>query len=452
MTTYYVDPASGGSDSGTMANPWTDIQSAMNTVAAGDIVYCTGTQTLASSKTLQTAGTAAAYVEWIGTTPAWADDGTKFIMDANSAAAFCVDAADIDYQFFKNFEFKNATSDGVGGVSTPDLYIYQNCDFNNNARYGVFSQRGGRNLHAANCSFNNNSSYGSFNGLGSYSKCQFIGNGDYGLRLSGGLAVSNSLFHNNTNGGIYLITNGPCISGCTIDGETIGINVANPPQGIVDCRITNCTTGITTTSAGASFIGNCFFYGNGTDYSTAGSVFVDSYTRVSGDNTSDGYTDRASDDFTLTDGGEGTFVEVPIGDYSETTNLSYQTQGITPNPSPGGALTFVGISKFEILSNNKFYIEWAAATGGTPSSYNIYMDTSTGAFSNLVKKVPGTVTSTVVSLQSDNSTFVQGGTTYYCSVRAEDSTGAEDTNVLELSNIASGSETIQRMTNTVVSP
>ena len=113
------------------------------------------------------------------------------------------------------------------------------------------------------------------------------------------------------------------------------------------------------------------------------------------------------------------------------------------------APTFAGITKFEILSNGKFYVEWAAGSG-TITAYNIYVRNGSASVftaTYLSKSVDDGITSTIISMEGTQATFLTSGATYYCGVRAVNGT-TEDSGTTTLNNLCSGSETIQRMTNT----
>jgi len=115
------------------------------------------------------------------------------------------------------------------------------------------------------------------------------------------------------------------------------------------------------------------------------------------------------------------------------------------------APTFAGITKFEILSNNKFYVEWATGVG-VITSYNIYLRNGNAAVFSatyLAKKVDDTITAAIVCTEGTQLALPTAGATYHCGVRAENA-GTEDANAVTLSNICAGSEAIQRMTNTIL--
>lgn len=106
---------------------------------------------------------------------------------------------------------------------------------------------------------------------------------------------------------------------------------------------------------------------------------------------------------------------------------------------------FAGITNFEILSSNKFYVKCGTATN-SPDYLNVYISTTATPFAGTYSfKVPYSANKEIlVGFASDHYNPLVGGTVYYCGLRAENSVG-EDTNTAVLSNICSGSEMIQRM-------
>jgi hypothetical protein len=112
---------------------------------------------------------------------------------------------------------------------------------------------------------------------------------------------------------------------------------------------------------------------------------------------------------------------------------------------------FAGITHFEILSNNKFYIKTGTATN-TPIYLVYYIRTATNPFgvAYSFKTAYSANKELVIGEESGHLAPLVAGTRYYCGVRAENANG-EDVNVAELSNLCSGTAMIQRQTITVLS-
>lgn len=105
------------------------------------------------------------------------------------------------------------------------------------------------------------------------------------------------------------------------------------------------------------------------------------------------------------------------------------------------ALTFAGASKVESIGGGMLKVYWAVATGGTVGSYNIYVrNSNSSVFSStyLLAKVPNTLLFYSLRFEADSSTFLINGTTYHIGVKAEESGGSEDSNVVVKSGIPVG--------------
>lgn len=140
MTLRYVDPAASGDNNGTdWTHAWTSLQSAANTAVAGDIVYCRGTQTLSAAIDYNTnsGSDASGFIKFIGCNSGGTVDGTKFVLDASSAATNCILLAAKYYIWWENFEFKNATGDGWDATNANyGNLVFINCVAHNNVGDG----------------------------------------------------------------------------------------------------------------------------------------------------------------------------------------------------------------------------------------------------------------------------------------------------------------------------
>lgn len=138
MTTYYVDPAATGEDDGTSwTDAWASVQTAFDTATAGDIVYCRGTQTLAAQIDIDTrnGSISAGHIKFIGCNAAGNNDGTRFVLDGNSAAGRCL-YGHSDYLWIENFECKNATGEGIYvAIAAGYGQVFINCSSHDN-EYG----------------------------------------------------------------------------------------------------------------------------------------------------------------------------------------------------------------------------------------------------------------------------------------------------------------------------
>jgi len=255
------------------------------------------------------------------------NDGSRAIWDAGSTHANCFNQTTaMNYWSWENHEFINATGDGwnKGDALTSTFMCFKNCAFDNNGGKG-FDANGTRvqSSTLTICQANGNTTVGIDVRSGSVTTafCQTLNNGNDGIRI--GSAI-NCLSHNNTVDGIDALEN---VDGCTIDGNSVG---ARANYMASSNRFTNNDWTLISNSALASI--NNGFYNSGTvDYS--GTFTIKAYDLAL---TSDGYTNRGADDFTLTIGGEGVGVAIAYGLLDEATNIGYYTQGLPPEYSGGG--------------------------------------------------------------------------------------------------------------------
>jgi len=108
------------------------LQSACDAAIADDIIHITRTFTLTAAIDIDTAsGNNGSPIRVIGynyNSGSPIVDGTRSILDANSAAANCIAANGVHYWVLENIEFKNATGDNVTAV-TADVqsWTFINC-------------------------------------------------------------------------------------------------------------------------------------------------------------------------------------------------------------------------------------------------------------------------------------------------------------------------------------
>lgn len=298
MATYYVDPTAVGADNGTtQANAWTTLQRAIDGAgvgatqpAAGDIVYCRAgggnDETLAAATDFDgNSGSASTgYVKYIGVNSSWVADGTRYVLNGNSAATDCVTLTS-NYIWFQNIEVKNATGDGfdlqVGGG---DSAVFVNCYSHTNGSDGWRAGTSVVKLIFINSIAYNNSNDGIETGASNALVLGFVSyqNGARGIFAYGGGAcyAYNKIFDNgNSSNNIdiagrddALIINN-VIDGTNQTGET-GINCSNTTDRtrIFFNRITNCATGIDAGGVSQLFGWN-LFHNNTAD--TANAAFLE---------------------------------------------------------------------------------------------------------------------------------------------------------------------------------
>lgn len=262
MTTYYVDAtlSTGANDGSSTTDAWRSLQEAIDQInqvghpTAGDVVLCRHTaspdETLAASIDVDgLTGTATDFIQWIGVNSSWVEDGTRYEIDGNSAAANCLNfnSATVDYTFWKHFVYTGATAHGVNHNtigSSPHYFL--NCIAHTNARAGFYGYR---------------------NTGGLYIGCLAYGNGEEGFMVSAsdikllfccsrdnteeGFADFygvNVLFYNciafdNTKNGFLLDLKDTMIN-CVSDNNTTSDLYINDSQTlIIGNRFTNAQTG-----------------------------------------------------------------------------------------------------------------------------------------------------------------------------------------------------------------
>lgn len=252
--TYYADfdLGTGDNDGTTAANAWQTMQRAVDGTGgtqptAGDIVYCTGTDTLAANLDLDglTGDETSGMVRWIGVsdlTPT--NDGTRAVI--NGADTYTCTAATTDFWHFENFEFTQMSGSGIDSATSPDWWVFINCSFNNNNTHGV----NGTELQKGffiRCAFYANGSHGVFKGdLFKYFFCSFHDNTGSGINNIFGSSVVTligCLIYDNGNDGIDGLSDNMVVFNCVINGNTddgIAAHVSSSVISVViGCRITN---------------------------------------------------------------------------------------------------------------------------------------------------------------------------------------------------------------------
>jgi len=309
MSTYYVDGSVGNDGNAGNAegagNAWATIDHAMNTVAAGDTVYVKSSATYNELVTIDTVGTTALPVIFVGyTTTANRTDRGKVTIDGQSSRASALTdslASVAAYYVFENFKFINGTGSGVDLTSVAQC-VFRNCEFNGNGTHGFI----GTNGHMfESCTFSSNGSDGLNAGIAiQVVGCWFESNTVDGIDITWG-TVADSVFYD--QGGVAVSFGGsngyPCaVLGCTIDGNakntTTGVLFPASfwgPYILINTIVYDCITGVDGHNGGGRFIGrNNLLNNNTTDYGNAG------YSTLVGEVTSaPAFSDEASQDYSL---------------------------------------------------------------------------------------------------------------------------------------------------------
>lgn len=260
MATYYVDADLGtGDNNGTSwTHAWRSIQTAIDyaSLAAGDVIYCKGTETAGAAIDFDgVTGTWVAPIKFIGVNtattampPTGSDMGTnRFIIDAasgNYAAAHFNGA--MDYLWFINFEFNNSgNSSGILCDTSNTLYVlFVNCKFASNNQSGVYSDSKLLYSMYKQCLF-------TANGIGVYRPsstslfvaCSFYDNTSYGIDNSVSFYAIGCTFTANDSAAFRDVSQS-LVYGCVIDSNTASgadgiITYAAAGSFYIGIRVTN---------------------------------------------------------------------------------------------------------------------------------------------------------------------------------------------------------------------
>lgn len=344
MADKYMTVAGAGAKSGVdWANAYSnaEFQTALDSLNGDTLFIEEGTYTQSSILDIDTnAGSRAAPNKIIGVNSSHVEDGTRPVIDANSAAAnvFKKTGA-LHFWHLKHLELINATGNGFDGGSTQAFdWLFYNVAFNNNGAAGMDGQNNIRDSFFVNCEFNSNTSHGILD-CGTSMIVRSLAKNNGGRGMSNVRNLHFCIAHNNNNNGI-VVSNAPpgTVINCISDGNSsAGFYLGMDGIICINNRTTNNGTyGIQGPSITA-YIDNCFFYNNTSgDHDSGDGLQFGDNNRFAAANSSDGYVDRANDDFSITDGEDGTAVEIPIGLLDETANLAYIDQGFPPASAGGG--------------------------------------------------------------------------------------------------------------------
>lgn len=247
MSTYYVSAATGNdTDDGlSEGDAWLTIDKAMNTVAAGDVVWIKADGTYTEDPAIDTAGTNAAPIQLAGYTTTIGDRGritlVGQITDSIATSIFYI---------IENFDIEKTVGSGVD--ITSDYITFKNCSFHDCGTFGATVD-----LYALfqECDFLDNGNDGCDCDDGAiFVACRFYRNGTSGVDCSGTLVLYNCVFF--SQGGIAIDgapANGALLAAfnCTVDGDGKDTNngyfaVAGfaSNHAIVNCVAYDCTTGM----------------------------------------------------------------------------------------------------------------------------------------------------------------------------------------------------------------
>jgi hypothetical protein len=251
MTTYYVDPGAAGDNNGTSwTHAWTSLQSAADTAAAGDTVYCRGTQNLSAAIDFDTnSGTYdGGYIKFVGCNASGVNDGSYFTLNGQDNSINGIYVNGKSFIWLENFKIHSC--DGTAGLSTANAYAdhwnFVNCWFHDNDGYGCHLNAYMRYPQFSLCKFTANTASGCYRpGQGAiFSLCQFrdnVGASSRGLELVAPTSCFSCIFHNNGAQGLYAYGAANLFANCVFNGNAghgAEIGVAGA-YSFVGCRFTN---------------------------------------------------------------------------------------------------------------------------------------------------------------------------------------------------------------------
>lgn len=321
MATYYVDPAAAGSNNGSSwGNAWVDFQSAIQApVAAGDTVYCRGTQTKAGGSWIALSGlsgTNAARVKFIGCSA----DGTPY------AGQFTLQGTigDLptrllyinghDYLSFYNFTLINATVDCCILENGSNWNNFYNCSFSGAAN-GINSNASNTGTYMYKCIAKNNTAVGynlnTSSSVANLVACVAYANGSYGFNITGGASFDNCCAWENADDN-FRVSNAVFMKNCVSHGSVggAGLQIADAVTlgFVIFSRFTNNNQYgievVTEKDTGVVFDYNGFF-GNSVGEILNADHGVNDVTL-----TSDGYVDSTNDNYSLSGTAEQRRIEI----------------------------------------------------------------------------------------------------------------------------------------------
>ena len=317
---YYVDPAAAGANDGSSwDNAWTTLQTAANTANAGDKVRCRGVEILTDKITFNTNSgdiDTNGYIQFIGCNSAGEEDGTRYVLDGNNAAANCIYWDGVHRVLLRNFELKNATGDGFGGSTTVAYgVILDDVCSHNNGGYGFYAYPFYHGSIFFRCCAYSNSSYGFHNVKEKAIFCCAHDNGNVGFRpYYNNQCLIGCLAYDNSGDDYQYLDDGCLLLMCVGNGGSgSGVNPKNAATYGAPVLISNRFTNKVSGKYGIDFNSWAVYYGwnvldgNVDNIANSGLAMIAKYNgndtnSLSPGDTNQGYTDLTdgSEDFNLT--------------------------------------------------------------------------------------------------------------------------------------------------------
>ncbi len=421
---WYLNPAAGGTDSGTQANPYKSQASLIGGgISAGDIIYWTGIETLTGAATAwPTSGTAAAPIQIISTDSSWNyEKGTGGINANGQTNALNLNSK--GFIIVTGMKTYGASGDNITGGSNR-CYFFEVESYSAGG-YGIYCNSTFQ--YMIDCYLYSNTTAGAYlGGRGLMSGCFLTLNGK-GVILESGDHIEDTTSVNNTTSQIeFLAGNYGTVTNCTASGGNYGI-VCGAAHYVKNTLISKAAIeGINGTGSHLATLNNVAMWDNTLDVAAALIVVYHPYQSTLIAIGSDPYVTFGTDWSIARPNTDLLDVEVSVG-----TQTDYVTIGsLTPTIPTASTPTFAGLTGGQMVSDGSLRLEWAAGSGGT--HYVGYVSTSaiTYAVGERACMVNFGINKMTI-FQTGAGTPLVPGTFYYFAVRLEKiGTSAEDTNTV----------------------
>jgi len=329
MATEYLEYGHGGSNSGTIDNPFTTLQSAYTNHTPGNLVLAKqGTETLGADVTYSASGAEDAYTIWLVTDNDWNPTiGARYIVDGGGAYK----TSTVSANYFKMQGFRFINSSGIGfDAETSARVLLNDCDAASNVGIGFMLNYY---MTVRKCLSINNS-YGFYTaGVGTkFLYCLASGASTSGYRIGQGSGSMECCLAYDCNYGVD-IAYAADVNDCIIDDCTVGLsfNSATQQLSVSKTIISNNTTAVLI-GAGSIHATNVAYYNNTAKISKPANYYLMDSTVPDIDLGADPYIDQANRNYGILSSNSD-LISLPI--IIDANNTSYDTVGAV-KPAYGG--------------------------------------------------------------------------------------------------------------------